>query len=139
MYTRIKVFPRKKAGQEEKNKPFYLSTLDLTTMFHLSLQAAADELGISLTAMKNTCKKLGVRWPTQHERQRLQEEREAGGLEAVVLARRRPEAGEKEGLLVDEHMSGVGLELGDGGKQEPRKCSGGELELDMQTEDVKSK
>eukprot|EP00960_Hanusia_phi_P058523 763914-Hanusia_phi.AAC.7 len=31
--------------------------------------------------MKNTCKKLGVQWPTKQERHRLQEDQRKGGSE----------------------------------------------------------
>eukprot|EP00960_Hanusia_phi_P049264 759457-Hanusia_phi.AAC.4 len=47
--------------------------------------------------MKNTCKRLGVRWPTQRERQRLREEQAAGGLEEFMLGRPEGERTEASG------------------------------------------
>ncbi|EKX32069.1 hypothetical protein GUITHDRAFT_121769 [Guillardia theta CCMP2712] len=106
MYTSIQVFPRKKSGQDEKNKPFYISTLDLTRMFHMTLHNAAEHLGISLTAMKNTCKKLGVKWPNKRERSRIQEERNEG-LEGIF-------AGSSRGIGAARSEEGMGA----GGNQD---------------------
>jgi len=61
------VFPRRKAGQDRKDartRPVTI-TLDLLDSFcEISLTEAAKKLGISSTAMKKACRKVGVkRWP----------------------------------------------------------------------------
>eukprot|EP00286_Rhodomonas_abbreviata_P008282 CAMPEP_0181319702 /NCGR_PEP_ID=MMETSP1101-20121128/17720_1 /TAXON_ID=46948 /ORGANISM="Rhodomonas abbreviata, Strain Caron Lab Isolate" /LENGTH=684 /DNA_ID=CAMNT_0023427335 /DNA_START=61 /DNA_END=2115 /DNA_ORIENTATION=- len=62
-----KVFPRRKHGQEnaETSRGPVVITLELLESFaSVSLTAAAKSLGISPTAVKKACRKLGVqRWP----------------------------------------------------------------------------
>jgi hypothetical protein len=60
------VMPRRKAGQDLKSMvaPVSISLETLETYASVPLSKAASELGISSTAMKKACRKLGVtRWP----------------------------------------------------------------------------
>ncbi|EKX33306.1 hypothetical protein GUITHDRAFT_120520 [Guillardia theta CCMP2712] len=71
--TKTKVFPRRKRGEKERNsqKSLVLGLNDIKNMFHMRQTEAAAFLGISLTAMKNACRRVGVsRWPYSRHRPR---------------------------------------------------------------------
>jgi len=60
------VFPRRKQGQYSRtnSKPVVLDEATLSQFYTLPLHQAALKLGISNTAMKGSCRKLGIkRWP----------------------------------------------------------------------------
>lgn len=60
------IFPRRKAGQHARlnSKPVVLNETTLRKLFALPLHEAATTLGISATAMKSACRKLGIKkWP----------------------------------------------------------------------------
>jgi len=60
------IFPRRKAGQHTRlnSKPVVLNDKVLGELFNLPLHEAAGKLGISATAMKSACRKLGIKkWP----------------------------------------------------------------------------
>uniref|UniRef100_A0A7S0EJR0 RWP-RK domain-containing protein n=1 Tax=Hanusia phi TaxID=3032 RepID=A0A7S0EJR0_9CRYP len=60
------IFPRRKAGQQTRvnSKPVVLNEKTLQQFFSLPLHEAAYKLGISATAMKSACRKLGIKkWP----------------------------------------------------------------------------
>ena len=62
----ITTFPRRKAGQDVRTNsaPVLLNKASIESLFHLSLQGAAAQLGLSRTAMKSACRKLGIKkWP----------------------------------------------------------------------------
>jgi hypothetical protein len=61
-----KIIPRRKAGQRERTSttPVVLDEATLTKLFSIPLHQAAASLGISATALKSACRKLGVhKWP----------------------------------------------------------------------------
>ncbi|KAJ1481336.1 hypothetical protein T484DRAFT_1899593, partial [Baffinella frigidus] len=61
-----KIIPRRKAGQRERTstQPVVLDEETLTKLFSIPLHQAAASLGISATALKSACRKLGVhKWP----------------------------------------------------------------------------
>mmetsp|Transcript_36171 Transcript_36171/g.112978 ORF Transcript_36171/g.112978 Transcript_36171/m.112978 type:complete len:155 (-) Transcript_36171:343-807(-) len=74
------IFPRRSFGNEEVRAAVQVSLPQIAKLFHLKQSEAADILGISLTALKNTCRKLGVKkWPYARKRslcdlEKLQEE-----------------------------------------------------------------
>eukprot|EP00288_Rhodomonas_lens_P016429 CAMPEP_0177716696 /NCGR_PEP_ID=MMETSP0484_2-20121128/14643_1 /TAXON_ID=354590 /ORGANISM="Rhodomonas lens, Strain RHODO" /LENGTH=547 /DNA_ID=CAMNT_0019228735 /DNA_START=106 /DNA_END=1746 /DNA_ORIENTATION=- len=75
--TQSKVFPRRKHGQDptDSQRTPVLITLELLESFSsLSLTCAAAKLGISPTAVKKACRKLGVqRWPyRKHAEQQVE-------------------------------------------------------------------
>jgi len=60
------IFPRRKAGQHRKDGqgPVFITLEVLESMAEVPLSDAAKQLGVSTTAMKKACRKLGVqRWP----------------------------------------------------------------------------
>lgn len=60
------IFPRRKAGERTRvnSKPVVLNDAILRQLFTLPLHEAAVRLGISATAMKSACRKLGIKkWP----------------------------------------------------------------------------
>jgi len=60
------IFPRRKAGEQTRvnSKPVVLNDTILRQLFTLPLHEAAVRLGISATAMKSACRKLGIKkWP----------------------------------------------------------------------------
>ena len=60
------IFPRRKAGQAKRSNqaPIKLTKEMLAGMMCLQLKSAAEQLGISRTALKNACRNLGLpRWP----------------------------------------------------------------------------
>mmetsp|Transcript_50974 Transcript_50974/g.102236 ORF Transcript_50974/g.102236 Transcript_50974/m.102236 type:complete len:148 (-) Transcript_50974:110-553(-) len=66
-----KVFPRRKAGQDarKQSKPVVLTESVLRSLFNLPLQEACNKLGICATALKKTCRKLGIKkWPYRNSR-----------------------------------------------------------------------
>ncbi|EKX38482.1 hypothetical protein GUITHDRAFT_115446 [Guillardia theta CCMP2712] len=64
MYPRVQIFPRRKQGEEVRSKPVFLSESDVSSLFHLRQPDAANQLGISVTALKNACRRLGItEWP----------------------------------------------------------------------------
>ena len=82
--VRAKVFPRRKKGELERSNSTSLSlTLkDVKGLFHLRQSDAARTLGISLTAMKNACRRLGIwRWPYSRQRPRGSATTEGSGCE----------------------------------------------------------
>jgi len=69
MYPRVQVFPRKKAGQSTRSNPLFLSESDISSLFHMKQAEAANHLGLSVTALKNACRKLGImKWPYQKDK-----------------------------------------------------------------------
>eukprot|EP00961_Rhodomonas_salina_P029968 403748-Rhodomonas_salina.2 len=63
----VVVQPRRKAGEPTRRSrdPVILTQEVLVSMFHHTVPRAATELGISTTALKSACRRLGVeRWPT---------------------------------------------------------------------------
>ena len=63
------IFPRRSIGNEEVRTAVQVSLPQIAKLFHLKQSEAADILGISLTALKNTCRKLGVKkWPYARKR-----------------------------------------------------------------------
>ena len=60
------IFPRRKAGERTRvnSKPVVLNDAILRQLFTVPLHEAAVRLGISATAMKSGCRKLGIKkWP----------------------------------------------------------------------------
>ena len=60
------IFPRRKQGQHTRtnSQPVVLNEATLSQLFTLPLHKAAMKLGISATAMKSACRKLGIKkWP----------------------------------------------------------------------------
>ncbi len=61
------IWPRRKHGQEDAcrtSKPVILDEATVSKFFHLPLHKAAAKLGISNTAMKTACRKVGLKkWP----------------------------------------------------------------------------
>jgi hypothetical protein len=61
------IWPRRKHGQEHAcrtSKPVILDEATVSKFFHLPLHKAAAKLGISNTAMKTACRKVGLKkWP----------------------------------------------------------------------------
>ncbi|EKX37575.1 hypothetical protein GUITHDRAFT_116214 [Guillardia theta CCMP2712] len=67
------VFPRRKRGQSmpTNRDAIGLDASSITSLFHLRQTEAAKHLGISLTAMKNACRSLGInKWPYSRNRDR---------------------------------------------------------------------
>eukprot|EP00960_Hanusia_phi_P078381 768811-Hanusia_phi.AAC.3 len=63
---------KKKAKARDLYTARSLSLEDVTSLFHLRQVEAAQLLGISLTAMKKACRRLGVtRWPYSRQRPRF--------------------------------------------------------------------
>ena len=58
-----KIFPRRKAGKlcEGKRGPVILNEHIIQAYFHLPLADAADEIGISITALKSACRSYPLR------------------------------------------------------------------------------
>eukprot|EP00960_Hanusia_phi_P057318 763527-Hanusia_phi.AAC.3 len=65
------IFPRRKAGQDRRNgEPVVLRESTLREHFSLPLKEAAGRLGISPTAMKSACRRLGIKkWPYRTDSQ----------------------------------------------------------------------
>ena len=69
MTDRVHLFPRRKAGADsvpvaKGRQPVELTRRAISAMFVMPQPHAARHLGISLTALKQVCRKLGiVRWP----------------------------------------------------------------------------
>ncbi|EKX53855.1 hypothetical protein GUITHDRAFT_100821 [Guillardia theta CCMP2712] len=65
----VRIFPRRKAFQDarpHKGKALMVDISTLQPLFGLPQEEASKLLGISVTAMKQLCRKLGVgRWPYQ--------------------------------------------------------------------------
>ncbi|EKX53854.1 hypothetical protein GUITHDRAFT_150317, partial [Guillardia theta CCMP2712] len=65
----VRIFPRRKAFQDSKpykGKALMVDISTLQPLFGLPQEEASKLLGISVTAMKQLCRKLGVgRWPYQ--------------------------------------------------------------------------
>ncbi|EKX35086.1 hypothetical protein GUITHDRAFT_118742 [Guillardia theta CCMP2712] len=65
----ITILPRRRKGSplphaDPVKRPVFLTSKDILALFHMQQKSAADKLGISLTALKMACKKLGLpRWP----------------------------------------------------------------------------
>merc|ERR1719183_3381279 len=60
------IFPRRKQGQHARtnSQPVVMNEATLSQLFTLPLHKAAIQLGISATAMKSACRKLGIKkWP----------------------------------------------------------------------------
>ncbi|EKX37889.1 hypothetical protein GUITHDRAFT_115862 [Guillardia theta CCMP2712] len=69
--VRANVFPRRKKGESERssNCSLSLSLVDIKSLFYMRQSEAATFLGISLTAMKNACRRVGIsRWPYSRQR-----------------------------------------------------------------------
>ncbi|EKX53856.1 hypothetical protein GUITHDRAFT_100822 [Guillardia theta CCMP2712] len=66
---KVRIFPRRKAFQDarpHKGKALMVDISTLQPLFGLPQEEASKLLGISVTAMKQLCRKLGVgRWPYQ--------------------------------------------------------------------------
>jgi hypothetical protein len=82
------IFPRRKQGQHARtnSQPVVLNEETLSQLFTLPLHKAAVKLGISATAMKSACRKLGIKkWPyralsvTTTKAQRMQRTRSPPG------------------------------------------------------------
>ncbi|EKX42651.1 hypothetical protein GUITHDRAFT_111330 [Guillardia theta CCMP2712] len=72
----IKIFPRRKQGQPSRGPDVYLTHDRLASFFHMRQKDAAEKLGISLTAMRSACRRLGIeRWPYS----KSEREEEEGG------------------------------------------------------------
>uniref|UniRef100_A0A7S0HNB0 RWP-RK domain-containing protein n=1 Tax=Hanusia phi TaxID=3032 RepID=A0A7S0HNB0_9CRYP len=66
------VVPRRKRGESnfQRQDPIGLDRSAIQKLFHLRQKDAADHLGISLTALKNACRALGVNhWPYSRKRE----------------------------------------------------------------------
>ncbi|EKX35085.1 hypothetical protein GUITHDRAFT_118741 [Guillardia theta CCMP2712] len=65
----VTILPRRRKGSplphaDPVKRPVFLTSKDILALFHMQQKSAADKLGISLTALKMACKKLGLpRWP----------------------------------------------------------------------------
>ncbi|EKX40108.1 hypothetical protein GUITHDRAFT_113846 [Guillardia theta CCMP2712] len=69
MFPTVQVFPRRKNGETHRNGVVNLSYSDILNLFHLRQDQAAKELGISITALRGACKRLGVpKWPYPRHR-----------------------------------------------------------------------
>ncbi|EKX42702.1 hypothetical protein GUITHDRAFT_111374 [Guillardia theta CCMP2712] len=125
---RVEIFPRKKQGQKSlsKRQGVSLTLTDVQGMFHLRQSEAAKLLvsasstllyllatnltrfssqGISLTAMKCACRRMGVtRWPYSRHRQSpvtMQDQHHAAGASTEVPAT----PGWQEGDACGDHLS----------------------------------
>mmetsp|Transcript_2586 Transcript_2586/g.6188 ORF Transcript_2586/g.6188 Transcript_2586/m.6188 type:complete len:191 (-) Transcript_2586:1146-1718(-) len=63
-----RVFPRRRRNEREidtnRREEIVLTAADITNMFYMRQAEAAESLGISLTALKNACKQVGIEhWP----------------------------------------------------------------------------
>ncbi|EKX50226.1 hypothetical protein GUITHDRAFT_151252 [Guillardia theta CCMP2712] len=62
-----RIFPRRKAGETSisaSKSVVTLSKKDISMMFHMKQGDAANMLGISLTALKKACRRVGIdKWP----------------------------------------------------------------------------
>mmetsp|Transcript_4039 Transcript_4039/g.11654 ORF Transcript_4039/g.11654 Transcript_4039/m.11654 type:complete len:183 (-) Transcript_4039:138-686(-) len=66
----VKIYPRRKGGaklqQADKSGPIIVTKSLLNRLSYLSLNEAASLLGISQTALKSACRKIGIRkWPSK--------------------------------------------------------------------------
>eukprot|EP00960_Hanusia_phi_P049028 759321-Hanusia_phi.AAC.2 len=74
MYSnRIRLFPRRKLGEDEGPQkgrlPLVIDITTLQNLYGVPLVKAAKILGISLTTLKQVCRRLGIqRWPYQKPR-----------------------------------------------------------------------
>ena len=73
----VRLFPRRKGGDslaaapEKGRQPVELHMQTVAARFALPQAEAAQELGISLTALKQVCRKLGIcRWPYRRPKKR---------------------------------------------------------------------
>eukprot|EP00960_Hanusia_phi_P011604 338747-Hanusia_phi.AAC.3 len=69
--VRANVFPRRKKGESARSSTcsLSLSLVDIKSLFYMRQSEAATFLGISLTAMKNACRRVGIsRWPYSRQR-----------------------------------------------------------------------
>eukprot|EP00960_Hanusia_phi_P033456 750463-Hanusia_phi.AAC.4 len=63
------VFPRRKAGQLQREKPPVMITELIQRYSELPQQTAAKHLGICVTALKKACRRVGIpRWPFRDQR-----------------------------------------------------------------------
>jgi len=88
--TQVRLFPRRKLGggqaPEKGRAPLRVDNDQIRSMFSRPQACAAKELGISLTALKQICRKLSiVRWP--YRRPKLGAKREARSSGAVARGR----------------------------------------------------
>ena len=71
---RVHLFPRRKAGQPRNmygrgRSPLQVDEHAVTSLFGRPQGEAAQQLGISITAMKQLCRKLGIeRWPYMRQK-----------------------------------------------------------------------
>ncbi|EKX53850.1 hypothetical protein GUITHDRAFT_100816 [Guillardia theta CCMP2712] len=71
--NRIRLFPRRKLGEDEGPQkgrlPLVIDITTLQNLYGVPLVKAAKILGISLTTLKQVCRRLGIqRWPYQKPR-----------------------------------------------------------------------
>ena len=66
----VRLFPRRKRGDEgvvqptNGRAPMFLENKDISVLFNTPQAKAAETLGISITTLKQVCRKLGItRWP----------------------------------------------------------------------------
>eukprot|EP00960_Hanusia_phi_P061407 764836-Hanusia_phi.AAC.4 len=66
----VQVIPRKKRGGDDKlNDEVTLTMEFVSTFFHMRQSEVAKHLGISLTALKSACRRIGLpRWPYSRKR-----------------------------------------------------------------------
>ena len=66
----VQVIPRKKRGGDDKlNDEVTLTMEFVSTFFHMRQSEVAKHLGISLTALKSGCRRIGLpRWPYSRKR-----------------------------------------------------------------------
>eukprot|EP00960_Hanusia_phi_P043395 756023-Hanusia_phi.AAC.11 len=59
------IYPRKKQGEiQRKNHHVAFTLEEISALFHLKQSVAAQRMGISLTAFKSACRRVGLsRWP----------------------------------------------------------------------------
>ncbi|EKX33671.1 hypothetical protein GUITHDRAFT_120119 [Guillardia theta CCMP2712] len=76
----LKIVPRKRKFESRNRRPPTLVSADaVRALMHLSQREAAEQLDISLTALKSACKKMGITgWPyTRKEKLAAAKEQQA--------------------------------------------------------------
>ncbi|EKX34340.1 hypothetical protein GUITHDRAFT_119506 [Guillardia theta CCMP2712] len=79
---KTEIYPRRRRGEEKcSREPLSLDEEQITKLFCFRQTEAADFLGISLTALKNACRRIGMqKWPYSRNRIKFTCDSEQGKL-----------------------------------------------------------